>query len=123
MRSSKKVRWVICALAVTICVPAAVAVAKGKSLSECTSFDQEDKGEDAVKFTVKNSCTVPINCSLSWRVVCAPESKKRRSVHPASFKITLTPGANDSKEASATQCGDAGWTIDSIKWGCQPLAD
>ena len=123
MRSSKWTRGVLCALAVSITVPAAVAVAKGKSLADCTSFDQEDKGDDGVKFTVKNSCTVPIDCQMSWRVVCAPESKKRRSVHPSSFKITLESGVSNSKEASATQCGDAGWTIDSIKWSCQPNTD
>jgi hypothetical protein len=120
MRSSTWARWAMCALAITI---PAFAIAKGKSLSDCTSFDQEDKGDDAVKFTVKNSCTVPIDCSMSWRVVCAPDSKKRRAVHPASFKISLASGVSDSKEASAALCGDAGWTIDSIKWSCQPTAD
>jgi hypothetical protein len=113
----------MCALAMAVLVPATVAFARGKSLADCTTFDQEDKGDDAVKFTVKNSCTIPIDCSMSWRVVCAPESKKRRAVHPASFKISLESGASDSREASASLCGDAGWTIDSIKWSCQPTAD
>ncbi len=122
MRSARRARWATCAIAISICVPAA-ADRHGRSLSDCTTFDQADKGEDAVAFSIKNGCTVPVDCSISWRVVCAPASKKRKSVHPSAAKLALTEGMTSSAEASAAVCGDDSWTIDGIEWSCQPNKD
>jgi hypothetical protein len=119
MRSTSWARWATCALAISICVPALAGSGK-KSLAECTSFDQKEKGDDAVELTIKNTCTVPVDCSISWRVVCAPESKKRRAVHPGSSKLSLSEGGALSAQASATVCGDDGWAIEAIEWSCQP---
>jgi hypothetical protein len=116
-------RWAICALAVSVCVPAALANKSKKSLADCTSFQQNDKGDDAVEITIHNSCSVPVDCSLSWRVVCAPDSAKRRSVHDSSTKFSLTSGTEQSSDATATVCGDDAWEIASIKWGCEPNKD
>lgn len=123
MRSPSWTRWATCALALSICVPVALADRGGKSVSSCTTFAQEDKGDDKVQFTIGNTCTVPLDCSISWRVVCAPESKKRRASHAGAAKLALTNGTNQSAEASATVCGDDGWSIDSISWSCQPNKD
>jgi hypothetical protein len=54
--------------------------------------------------------------------VCAPDSK-RRSVHDSSKKFSLTTGSEQKSEATATVCGDDAWSIDSIKWGCEPNKD
>ncbi len=96
---------------------------RGKSLARCTSFDQVDKGEAGVAFTIRNSCTIPVDCDVSWRVVCAPESKKRRAAHPSSAKLALGAGGGDTAEASAAVCGDDAWTIDSVHWRCAPNND
>lgn len=122
MRANSWARWASCALAISICVPAAFADHK-KSLSDCTSFDQEDKGDDAVQFTIHNSCSVPVDCAISWRVVCAPDSKKRRSAHASAARVSLKEMGADSKEASAAVCGDDAWSIDSISWSCEPNKD
>ena len=128
MRSTSWARWATCAIAISIGVPAAFSSASAdrstkKSLADCTSFDQEDKGDDKVEFTLKNMCTIPVDCAMSWRVVCAPDSKKRRNVHTTSSKVSLESGATDKKEASASLCGDDGWSIDSVHWSCQPNSD
>lgn len=115
-------RFVIVGLALAVFVPAALAD-RSKSISDCTYFDQKDKSDDVVELSVKNLCTVPVDCQMSWRVVCAPESKKRRAVHPSAAKFSLQSGDVTNKEASATLCGDDGWVIDSIKWSCQPNND
>src|SRR5678815_1648487 len=108
MRSISWARWATCALAIAI--PFTAAVAEGrKSVSTCTVFDQSEKGEDALQFTVHNSCTIPLDCSISWRVVCAPDSKKRRAVHPGSAKLALTDTSSQTAEASASVCGDDAW--------------
>jgi len=121
MRTRTWARWATCALAISICVPAFAD--HKKSLADCTSFDQADKSDDTVEFTVKNSCSVPLDCSLSWRVVCAPDSKKRRNVHASSSKFSLTTGTEETKKASAAICGDDPWTIDSVEWSCAPNKD
>ena len=119
MRSTNWARWATCALAISICLPAAAGHTK-KSLAECTSFDQVEKGEDTVEFTVTNSCSIPLDCSMSWRVVCAPDSKKRRSVHPSESKFSLTTNSTETKKASAAICGDDPWTISGVEWTCAP---
>ena len=94
-----------------------------RSLADCTSFDQQDKGETAVDLVIHNSCTIPVDCTVSWRVVCAPASKKRRAEHPGSQKLALVEGTTSSAEASAAICGDDAWSIDSIEWSCAPNKD
>jgi hypothetical protein len=89
-------------------------------LSSCTTFDQNDQGDDRVELTVHNQCTVPLTCSISWRLVCAPASHKRRSVHPSTSQLALSEGATGSAVASAAACGDDGWSIESIEWSCKP---
>jgi hypothetical protein len=123
MRSTRWARWATCALAITICVPALADHGRAKSLADCTTFEQTDKNDVTVALSIKNSCTVPVDCAISWRVVCAPDAKKRRSVHPGSSKLALVEGATQSAEASASICGDDGWTIDSIQWSCEPNKD
>ena len=122
MRTVCWVRWATCALAISIVVPASADRAR-RSLSSCTSFDQADRGDDKVAFTVHNACTIPIDCSVSWRVVCAPDSKKRRAAHPSSVKFAIADGGSQSAEASAAICGDDGWAIDSVHWTCLPNKD
>jgi hypothetical protein len=97
MRSHFWSPWATCALAITVAAPmlaSAPAAAEhshgGKSLAECTAFDQADKGDSAVQFTIHNTCTIPVDCTLSWRLVCAPDSKKRRSTHPSSGAASPT---------------------------------
>ena len=120
MRSTRWTRWATCALALSICVPVALADRGNKSVSDCTSFNQADKGDDKVEFTLHNTCKVPLDCSISWRVVCAPESKKRRALHAGAAKLALIDGSAQTAEASASVCGGDGWSIDSIAWSCQP---
>ncbi len=124
MRSTSWARWATCALAMMIIVPAAFARDGAKrSISECTSFDQTEKDDATVSLTIHNSCTIPVDCSMSWRVVCAPDSKKRRATHPGSKNVVLESAAATTAEASAAVCGDDAWTIDSIQWSCAPNKD
>ncbi|MEO8843701.1 MAG: hypothetical protein ABI591_29340 [Kofleriaceae bacterium] len=103
----------------SVLLPAVVADASKKSLADCTTFDQADKGEDAVQFTVKNTCSIPVDCTFSWRVVCAPQSKKRRSVHAGDAKVSLVADTGSStKDVSAAVCGDDSFSIEGIEWSC-----
>ncbi|MGE0870088.1 MAG: hypothetical protein AB7P03_16100 [Kofleriaceae bacterium] len=120
-------RWASCALATGviagIAIPNASADRSRKSLAACTAFDQADKGDDLVELTIHNTCSVPVDCSISWRLVCAPEAKKRRTSHRGSTNLALSPNTSHTAEASAAACGDDGWVIDSIQWSCEPNRD
>ena len=123
MSRSKLASWVTCALVVSVFVPAAFADRGGKSLANCTTFDQTTKDDETEAFTVKNACSIPIDCAISWKVVCAPDSKKRRSSHPGSSKLTLADGASRSAEASVAVCGNDSWEIQGVEWSCAPNKD
>lgn len=121
MRAASWARWATCALAVSISSPA-LADRPHRTLA-CASFDQAEQGDARLAFTIRNTCAMPLDCSLSWRLVCAPDSKKRRSAHPEATSFAITEGGSQSTEASAAVCGDDGWVIDSIRWSCQPRKD
>lgn len=124
MRSATWTRWATCALALSICVPLAAAQpTRTRSVATCTTFDQEDKDDETLSLKIHNTCSIPVDCTLSWRVVCAPESKKRRAVHKRSTNLTVTDGTTQTTDASAAVCGDDAWVIDSILWSCQPNKD
>jgi hypothetical protein len=120
MRPVHRARWATCALALSICSPARA----DRSLAACTTFDQADQADAKVAFTIHSTCTIPIDCHVSWRVVCAPASKKRRATYPSAVRFALAAGGDsESTLASAAVCGDDSWTIDSVRWRCQPSKD
>lgn len=131
MRTTRSfARWACCALALSLAATAVadskktdsktVVVRSKKSLAECTAFDQVDKDDDKVALTIHNSCSVPIDCNITWRLVCAPESKTRRTVHAGAAKLSLMDATSQSAEASASICKDDSWLLDQVRWNCQP---
>jgi hypothetical protein len=127
MRTVSSVRWATCALAISILLAfgfgRAAADRPRRTIATCASFDQVDRGEDRVAFTIHNACSIPVDCSVAWRLVCAPDAKRRRASHPGNAQLTIAEGASQSAEASAAICGDDAWTIDSVVWRCQPNND
>lgn len=127
MRSMTGARWATCALAAMIVVPLATRAdssAEGrKSLDDCTSFQQVETSDEAMDLTIHSTCSIPIDCTVSWRVVCAPDSKKRRTTHRGSAKLAFPTIDTKSAQASAAVCGDDSWVLDSINWACEPNKD
>lgn len=123
MRATRWARWATCAIAISICVPALAKNVAQKSLADCTSFTQVEKDESTLSLAVHNSCSMPVDCKVQWRVVCAPDSKKRRAAHLKTSKFTLKEGTENSLEASAALCGDDSFTLDQVQWGCEPNKD
>lgn len=126
MRSTSWMQWATCALAASILVPALAmstaqtATAGARSLDDCTSFAQTDSTDESMTLSITSTCKVPIDCSVSWRVVCAPESKKRRAVHKGAAKFAFPTTDTKSATATADVCGDDSFAIDSVTWSCSP---
>lgn len=125
-------RWVgsalaLCSLFVSVTAGADKDAAPAKkphaSIADCATFVQKDATETTVEFTVDNSCTVAVECTVTWSVTCAPDSRKKRSkkFEGASFKL----GTAEIKTttADAARCGDDGWAIDDVSWSCAPSKD
>ena len=123
MRSTRWARWATFALAISICVPALAKSAAKKSIADCTSVQQVEKDEATLSLALHNSCSMPVDCKVTWRVVCAPDAPKRRAAHAGNQKFTLKEGAETTIEASAAVCGDDSFTLDQVQWGCEPNKD
>lgn len=120
-------RWAACALALAVVAQPALADKRKKkvkaraSIAACTSFDQVDRVDDSVDLVISNSCEIPVSCSLSWTVTCAPDTKhKHRHQHGQAFDIATDMA--QTANASAAACGNDGWVIDDVTWSCQPGA-
>lgn len=120
-------RWVLCTLALTLAVSSASADNKKKktkvkardSVAACTSFDQLDREDDSVDLVIGSTCSMPVSCSVSWTLVCAPSTKKtRKTQHGEAF--SLATDQTQSTNASAGTCGNDGWVIDDVVWSCNP---
>lgn len=128
-RSNSFARWASYALLAAVAVPVATAPAfadrdNKRSMATCAAFDQTDKDDDTTTFTIRNACGIPVDCAISWKLVCAPDSKKRRTEHPSSQTIcSLADGAQQSTDASAVSCGADAWAIQNIQWSCSPNKD
>lgn len=112
----------LCALAATAASFSTPAIADTvrtkRSLARCTAYDQRE-GEASLDITIKNSCTMPIDCTISWQLVCAPESKKRKKVSSESTSFTISTDASQLTAASAASCGDDSWLIKGVNWRCE----
>jgi len=98
--------------------------ANKKSLATCTSFDQTDKDDDTVTFSIKSSCEIPIDCTVQWRLVCAPTSKSRRAEHAKLVTFTaMGQSSSQSTDAGGGECGADSWEIDQVSWSCTPNKD
>ncbi len=130
MRSIRRARRVRSILALAlVCLSSSVGADGARplkrdkgSITACTSFTQRDASDDAVEFTVANACTMPIECTITWAVVCAPDTKRKsRKQEGAAF--TLATSESRVTTASAARCGDDGWSIDDVSWQCAPSRD
>jgi hypothetical protein len=66
---------------------------------------------------------MPVDCTITWRVTCAPESKKRRATHAHREHFSLATGTERSTQASAAECGDDAFSLDQLEWSCEPNKD
>ncbi len=112
----------LCALGATTAsfsTPAIADTVRAKrSLARCTAYEQRES-EASLDITIKNSCTMPIDCTISWQLVCAPESKKRKKVSSESTSFTISTNSSQLTAASASSCGDDSWLIKSLTWRCE----
>ncbi len=122
MRSPRRARWLICAIALLV-TPEALAddkPAKHKAL-DCVSFDQRDRTDGVgVELEIASSCAPTVSCSIKWELTCAPDTKREKTTkHGVAFE--LEDGESDGADASAAVCEDESWEIRSITWSCEPV--
>ncbi|MCA9677686.1 MAG: hypothetical protein H6709_14625 [Kofleriaceae bacterium] len=117
-------------LAVAVLLPAHLAHADdkpskkaGKSVARCVAFDQRDRDdEDGVDFHVSSTCEIRLSCTIKWSLTCSPGTKKQKTTWEG-FSFELDNGEAADHTASASACGNAGWSLDHISWSCEPIPD
>jgi hypothetical protein len=91
-----------------------------KSIANCALFTQTDRSDDGIAIVVANACGIPLNCKVSWSVVCAPDSAKRRVKHSSRLAFALEDGKQEEHTASPGVCKSDNWSIENIAWSCAP---
>jgi len=129
MRSLCRARGVGSALALLFVLSSAPAGAqksaktkKRTSVASCASFAQKDSGDVTVDFKVTNACPMPLECSVTWSVTCAPDSSRRSKKYEGS-SFTLATMDEKTTTATAARCGDDGWAIADVSWSCAPAKE
>ena len=126
-KPSSWARWAACALVLAVVAQPALADKRKKkvkartSIAACTSFEQVDRVDDSVDLVIANSCEIPVACSVSWTVTCAPDSKRtHRHQHGQAFDVST--GFAATATGSAGTCGNDDGVTDDVAWSCQPGA-
>lgn len=91
-----------------------------RSLASCTQAEQRDKDALSIALTVRSTCSMPIDCKVTWSLVCAPQARKRRKVTPNEASFTVQSSSSQETELSAAACGDDSWLIKDVSWRCEP---
>ena len=82
--------------------------------SDCAEYSQ-DKVNDGLRFELRNTCSYPLTCSLSWEVRC---QGGRNSPGARSTQLELPPNGSGSAAAYASACAPHGWSISDVRWRC-----
>jgi hypothetical protein len=132
MRTITRARWAGSALALLSLLVSTTAGADKdavrkkparQSIADCATFVQKDSGETTVDFTVDNACSIPVECTVTWSLTCAPDVPKRRSKKFEGASFTLASTETKTTTASADRCGSDGWAIADVSWSCAPSKD
>lgn len=91
------------------------------SVTQCMSYNETPNPSGGLDLTIQNNCGFSAKCKLAWKVVCAPQSTKRRKLHSHLVMFDLEPGQSQSRHANASACGDDSWQLSAITWSCTPL--
>jgi len=82
--------------------------------SDCAEYSQ-DKVNDGLRFELRNTCSYPLTCSLSWQVRC---EGGRGSPGGRSSQLELAPNGSGSAAANASACAPHGWSVSDVRWRC-----
>jgi hypothetical protein len=82
--------------------------------SDCAEYSQE-KVDDGLRFELRNTCSYPLTCSLSWEVRC---EGGRGSPGTRSNQLELAPNGTGSAAANASACAPYGWSVSAVRWHC-----
>lgn len=82
--------------------------------SDCAEYSQV-KVNDGLRFELRNTCSYPMSCNLSWEVRCAGG---RASPGERSTLLELPAGGTASAAAYASACAPHGWSISNVRWRC-----
>ncbi len=88
--------------------------------SQCVRFSREAAADGrSITFEMSNECTIPVEATVSWSVVCGDS----RDAGPVEHRESLQPGTRRVIAASAEACGARDFRIDGVRWSWRRSAD
>jgi hypothetical protein len=88
---------------------------KQQFAADCAQYSQE-KLSDGLRFELRNTCSYPIACSLSWEVRCEGGSG---SPGGRTAQLELAARESGSASANASACAPRGWSVSAVRWRCE----
>jgi len=126
MRSKTTAPWVTCALVVLGLLVGANVNAQKKpkkprkirSISSCMKYSQR-MSEIGIHLTLDNRCDVDLSCDMSWSLRCDGSDGEKASTKKQTDTLFVSTDDSESAFASAAACGDRGWRVTNVRWGCK----
>lgn len=126
MRARTVAPWLTCGLVLTgVCAAWDASAQKApekkrpdtQPITSCIDYDQ-DVRDDGIELSLVNTCDVDVDCAMSWTLRCDGAKPKRKTA-----ALIMARGESASAFASAEACGEEGWRVTSVTWGCRGQDD
>jgi hypothetical protein len=126
MRSRTTAPWVTCALVLVGLVVGSNVEAQKKarkpkkirSISSCMKYSQS-MSEVGIHLTLDNRCDADLSCDMSWSLRCDGSDDEKASKRSGTDTLFVSMDDSQSAFASAAACGDQGWRVTDVRWGCK----
>lgn len=90
-------------------------------LSRCVKYSQEI-GEADMTLVLKNRCKQALECTMTWALQCHKEDDATETTERGET-FDIARGQDHTVIASASLCGDDGWSIQDVRWSCRDPAE
>ncbi|MBN2192016.1 MAG: hypothetical protein JW751_04310 [Polyangiaceae bacterium] len=91
------------------------ALAEDTNAGDCVRFEVA-RTEPDMAYTVDNSCTLAVNCTLSWRLVCGENREGKVIDGRRRFRVASSRVSEVTIDARV--CGNNEWSVEDVAWVC-----
>jgi hypothetical protein len=99
--------------ATAICAPSRPRGAAKSSVRRCVKLTEtRGEGDRSLSFTLHNTCTRRLDCTMSWDVTCGGEATEQ------SLSSAIETKSSSAFLASAAGCRSENWRISPARWKC-----
>lgn len=90
-------------------------------LSRCVKYSQEI-GEADMTLALTNRCKQALECTMTWSLQCHKDDDEVEATERGET-FDIARGKRYTVTASASLCGEDGWSIEDVSWTCRDPAE